>query len=81
MTSIIKRAFKKSINVSRTAGDIDIMQFHLSLAYFGRAEKFLLKKCIRLLKRNIKKYVNVTFVVTYNTTKLCFYTNTEEHID
>ena len=39
------------------------------------------KKCIRSLKRNIKKDVRVTFVVTYKTTKLSFYTSTKDRID
>ena len=34
-----------------------------------------------MLKKNIKKDVRVTFVVTYNRTKLSFYTNTKDHID
>ena len=41
----------------------------------------LVKKCIRTLKKNIKKDVRITFVVTYNTTKLSFYTNTKDRID
>ena len=41
----------------------------------------LVKTCIRSLKRNIKKDVRVWFVVTCNTTKLRFYTNTKDHID
>ena len=41
----------------------------------------LVKKCIRTLKKNTKKNVRVTFVVTYNTTKLSFYTNTKDRID
>ena len=39
------------------------------------------KNCIRSLKRNIKKDVRVTFVVTDNTTKLSFYTSTNDYID
>ena len=41
----------------------------------------LTKKCIRSLKKNIKKDVRVTFVVTYHTTKSSFYTNTKDGID
>ena len=41
----------------------------------------LVKKCIRTLKKNIKKDVRITFVVTYNTTKLSFYTNIKYGID
>ena len=41
----------------------------------------LAKKCIRSLKKNIKKDVRVTFVVTYHTTKSSFYTNTKGGID
>ena len=62
-------------------GDSDIIKFYLNLAYFGRAAEMLVKKCIRWLKRNIKKDVRVTFAVTYNTTKLSFYTNTKDGID
>ena len=41
----------------------------------------LAKKCIRSLKKNIKKDVRVTFVVTYHTTKSSSYTNTKDCID
>ena len=48
---------------------------------FWKSRKMLVKKCIRTLKKNIKKDVRVTFAVTYNTTKLSFYTNTKDRID
>ena len=41
----------------------------------------LVIKCIRSLKKNIEKDVRVTFLVTYNTIKLSFYTNTKDGID
>ena len=41
----------------------------------------LVKNCFRSLKRNIKKDVRVTFVVTDNTAKLSFYTSTKDCID
>ena len=41
----------------------------------------LVKSCIGILRKNIKKYVRVTFAVTYNTTKLNVYTKTEDRID
>ena len=68
-TSIIKRALSKSINEYHTDDDNDIIKFYLNLPYFGRTGEILVKKCIRTLKKNIKKDVRVTFVVTYNTTK------------
>ena len=37
----------------------------------------VVKKCIRTLKKIIRKDVRVTFIVTFNTTKLHFYTNTK----
>ena len=41
----------------------------------------LVKKYIRTSKKNIKKDVRVTFIVTYNTTKLSFYTITKDRIN
>ena len=38
----------------------------------------LVKKYFRSLKRNIKRDVRGTFVVTYNITKLSFYTPTHK---
>ena len=80
-TSIIKRALNKSINDNHTDDDNDIIKFYLNLPYFGRAGEMLVKKYIRTLKKNIKKDVRVTFVVTFNTIKLSFYTNTKYRID
>ena len=37
----------------------------------------LVKSCIKKLKRNTRKEVQVKFVVTYNTIKLNFFTNTK----
>ena len=80
-TSIIKRALNKFINEYHTDDDKDIIKFYLNLPYFGRAGEMLVKNCIRTLKKNIKKDVRVIFVVTYNTTKLSFYTNIKDRID
>ena len=41
----------------------------------------LVKKCIRTLTKNIKKDVRAALVVTYNTTKVSFYTTTKDRID
>ena len=79
--SIIKRGLNKSINDNHTDGDHDIIKFYLNLPYFGRAGEMQVKNCIRSLKRNIKKDVRVTFVVTDNTTKLSFYTSTKDYVD
>ena len=78
---IIKRASNKSINDNHTDDDDDIIKFYLNLPYLGRAGEMLVKKSIRTLKKNIKNDVTVTFVVTYNTTKLSIYTNTKDRID
>ena len=56
-TSIIKRALSKSINDYHTDDDDNDIKFYLNLPYFGRAEEMLVKKCIRTLKKNIKKDV------------------------
>ena len=81
-SSIIKCALNKSIIDNHTDDDNNTIKFYLTLPYFGRAGEILVKKCIiRMLKKNIEKDARVSFVVTYNTTKLSFYTNTEDHID
>ena len=79
-TSTIKSALNKSINEYHTDADNDI-KFYLNLPYFGRAGEMLVKKCIRMLKKNIKRCQYFTFVVTYNTTKLSFYPYTKDCID
>ena len=79
--SIIKYALNKSINEYYVDDDNDTIKFYLNLPYFGRAEEILVKKCIRTLIKNNKKDVRVTFIVTYNTTKLSFYTNTKVPTD
>ena len=53
------------INDNHTEDDNDIIKF-----YSGRVGEMSIKNCIRALKKNIKKDVRVTFVVTYNTTRL-----------
>ena len=53
-TSTIKSALNKSINEYHTDADNDI-KFYLNLPYFGRAGEMLVKKCIRMLKKNIKR--------------------------
>ena len=48
------------------------MKTYLNLPHFGRAGEMLVKRCIRTLKKNIKKDVSVTFVCSnlwYNQTK------------
>ena len=69
-----------AINDYHTDDDNDI-KFYLNLPYFGRAGEMLVKKCNRTLNKNIKKDVRVTFLVTYNTTKLSSYTNTNGRTD
>ena len=64
MTSIIKRALNKSINDNHTDDDNDTIEFYLNLPYlnlpyFGRAGEMLVKKCIRMLKKNILKVILV----------------------
>ena len=80
-TSTIKLALNKNINDNHTDDDNYIIKFHLNLLCFGRAGEMPVKKCIRTLKKNIKKDLRVTFLVTYNTTKLSLYTNTKDCID
>ena len=38
------------------------------------------KKCIRTLKKKIKKDLRATFVVTYNTTKLSYDARTKDRV-
>ena len=80
-TSIIKHALNKSIIGNHADDDNDIIKFYLNLPYFGRAGEMLVKKCIRTLKKNIKKDVRVTFALTYKTNELSFYTNTKDRVD
>ena len=65
----LKKALNKSINDNHTDGDNDIIKLYLNLPYFARVW-MLVKKCITTLKKNIKKDVRITFVVTYNKPKL-----------
>ena len=53
------------INDNHAEDDNDIIKF-----YSGRVGEMSIKNCIRALKKNSKKDVRVTFVVTYNTTRL-----------
>ena len=55
-TSINKHALNKSINPTDDDNDI---KFYLKLPYFRRAGEMLVVKCIRTLKKNIKKGVRV----------------------
>ena len=57
-TSIIKHALNKSINDYHTDDD-NYIKLYLNLPYFGRVGEMLVKKCIRTLKKNIKKDVRV----------------------
>ena len=61
-TSVSKLEFNKSINDNHSDDDNDIMKCYLNLPNFGRAGEMLVKRCIRTLKKNIKKDVSVTFV-------------------
>ena len=54
LTLIIKRALNKSFNDNHVDGDNDI-KFYLNLPYFGKAREKKKKKCIRSLKKNLKK--------------------------
>ena len=65
----LKKALNKSINDNHTDDD-DIIKLYLNLPYFARVWMLAKKKCITTLKKNIKKDVRVTFVVTYNKPKL-----------
>ena len=46
----------------------------------GNAGEQLVRRCIKKLKRNIQKEVEVKFVFIYNTTKLSFFISTKHHI-
>ena len=57
-----------------------MIKLYINLPYMGNAGEELIKSCIKKLKRNIRKEVQVKFVVTYNTTKLTFFTNMKDRI-
>ena len=80
-TSIIKRALSKSCTESQSEENNETIKIYMNLPYLGNAGDLLVKKCIKTLKRNIRKETKVAFVVSYATTKVSFYTNTKDRID
>ena len=57
-----------------------MIKLYINLPYMRYAEEQLIRSCIKKLKISIRKEVQVKFVVTYNTTKLSFFTNSKDRI-
>ena len=57
-----------------------MIKLYIDLPYMRNAGKQLVRRCIKKLKRNIRKEFQVKFVVTYNTTKLSFFNNMKDCI-
>ena len=77
---IIKQTLSKSSRQEKLYNYDDMIKLYINLPYMGYAGKQLVRSCINKLKRNIRKEVRVKFVVTYNTTKLSFFTNSKDRI-
>ena len=77
---IIKQTLSKSSRQEKLYSYDDMIKLYINLPYMGYAGKQLVRSCIKKLKRNIRKEVQVKFVVTYNTTKLSFFTNSKDRI-
>ena len=58
-----------------------MVKFYLNFRYFGRVREMLVKMSIKTLRKTIRKDVGVIYVVTFNTTKLSFYTNAKDRVD
>ena len=70
--AIIKRTSSKSSRQDQLYNYDDMIKLCINLTYMGNAGEQLVRSCIKKLKRNIRKDVQVKFVGTYNTTKLSF---------
>ena len=77
---IIKQTLSKSSRQEKLHNYDDMIKFYINLPYMGYAWKQLVRSCIKKLKRNIRKEVQIKFVATYNTPKLSFLTNSKDRI-
>ena len=78
--AIIKQTLSKPSRQEQLYHYDDMIKLYINLPYMGNAGEQLVKSCIKKLKRNIRKEVQVRFVVTYNTNKLNFFTNKKDCI-
>ena len=68
--AIIKRTLTKPSRQEQLCNYNDMIKCFINLPYMANAKR----------RRNIRKEVQVKFVVTYNATELSFFTNTKDHI-
>ena len=54
------------------------MKIFIDLKFSGNTGDRIVKNCIKKLYKCFKKEVPVKFVIHYQTTKLCYFTNTKD---
>ena len=79
VNSIVKRALrdKESSNIKEET-TTDTVKIFIDLKFSGNTGDRIVKNCMKKLHKCFKKEVTVKFVLRYQTTKLCYFTNTKD---
>ena len=78
VNSIVKQALcdRESNNIKEES-TTDTAKIFVDLKFLGSTTGRIVKNCIKKLYKCFKKEVTVNFVLHYQTTKLCYFTNTK----
>ena len=76
---LIKKALKRNENPTKLERDNsrDLTKVWFNIPYSGLIRERIVKRCIKKLRRCMKQNIDVKFIVTYQTKKLSFFTNTK----
>ena len=76
---MVKRALRdKESNNIKEETTTDTVKIFIDLKFSGNPGDRIVKNCIKKLYKCFKKEVTVKFVLYYQTTKLCYFTNTKD---
>ena len=79
VNSIVKRTLRdKESNNITDESTTDTMKIFVVLKFSGDTTDRIVKSCINKLYKCFKKEVSVKLVLHYQTTKLCYFTNTKD---
>ena len=79
VNSIVKRALRdKESNNTKEETTTDTVKIFIDLKFSGNTGDRIVKNCMKKLHKCFKKEVTVKFVLRYQTTKLCYFTNTKD---
>ena len=82
MLKIINHALRNKCNSNNTFNhnDIHAVRIYIKIKHSGETAESLIKQCTKKLYKNFKNENRIKFVLQYQTTKLPYFTNTNDKI-